>query len=150
MGGRQESRAGQRISEQENYPCSSLRRADSVPHLSSTIELTLLLGLWVSQSQGCEHQETTLPLVCYVVGRGLLSYLLPSPLAAGRRADVDAFMRARERSLPLTCCATQESRALHLTALVVGDTGESALRPQEEERHQAHQLRYISGPDPGL
>jgi hypothetical protein len=44
-------------------------------------------------------------------------------------------MNARQQSLSLTCCAIEKSRALHLTALVVGDTDESSLRLQEEESH---------------
>lgn len=62
--GQQESRADQRLSEQETYLCFShaaaLRRAVPVPYLSSTVELTLLLGLCVSQTQGCSHGRASL------------------------------------------------------------------------------------------
>lgn len=86
---RQVSRAGQRLSEQESYFCSSpaaaFRRAGPVPHLSSTGQLTLLLGLGVSQTQGCTHGRASLAS-CLLCG-GQRSSLLPLALTTGSRQE---------------------------------------------------------------
>jgi hypothetical protein len=127
--------------EQENWlgpsPVLALGRAGPVPHLGSTIELTLVAGVQASHPQRheCGRAGSTI-VFCSVtggVGGEAMPLIHSSPPMAGRRA-VPEVIWAGELSQPLTCCSTQESRPVpHLgsrveLALAVGVAGEPALR----------------------
>lgn len=72
-------------------PTGALKRAESLPHLSDTIELTLVAGTWVRYpAERVSKGELVLRLLCPEGARteGIcLLYLYPSPSEAVRRAD---------------------------------------------------------------
>lgn len=59
--------------------------------------------------------ELAVPLVCCVVVRDPLTYLLPSPLAVGKRAVLNKVMRLGELFLLLNCCSIWRKRLPYLT-----------------------------------
>ena len=91
-------------------PVVALWKVDPAPFLGSTVESTLLVEVWVNQSQSFEHwRDVPITYLSYAQAEERCpNYMPPSMPEAGGRA-VSVILRVGELSLSLISCSIWES-----------------------------------------
>jgi hypothetical protein len=136
----------------ESWPCPSpaaaLGRVGLVPFLGSTVEQALNLR-FIGEPQGLSAGELALPPVCWVVKQKREKHPPPHPHLSPSKAG------GRTGPVPHHC-NTWESRPCTLPGQQcrAGPGGVGCRRASPEGvgagEPQADQLRFLSGPDPGI
>lgn len=105
-------------------PTAALRTVGPVLHLGNTVELTPMMGAWMSWPRGHKHESSgPAPYLSYGgMGKGeMCPHSHSLRLVAGGKA-IHKVVRVRELVLPLTSYSTRQHPTPHL-----GNTGELAL-----------------------